>query len=146
HNPLLLAAMPVYRVTLRGLLSFRWLVLAAATIGMAVVFLRVTPQLGFEFLPYMDEGVIWVRANFPEGTALQQTSAFGARVREIAREFEDIRFVSVQTGRNDSGTAPFPPSRMEIMIGPRPREKWTQFRTKPELLAALGKRLREEFP
>jgi cobalt-zinc-cadmium resistance protein CzcA len=146
HNPLLLAAMPVYRVTLRGLLSFRWIVLACATIGMALVFLRVTPHLGFEFLPYMDEGVIWVRANFPEGTSLQQTSAFGQRVREIAGEFEDIRFVSVQTGRNDSGTDPFPPSRMEIMIGPRPRERWTQFRTKPELLAALGKRLREEFP
>ena len=27
----------------------------------------VVPRLGIEFLPYMDEGVIWVRANFPEG-------------------------------------------------------------------------------
>jgi cobalt-zinc-cadmium resistance protein CzcA len=32
------------------------------------------------------------------------------------------------------------------MIGPKPREQWTQYRTKHELVAAIGKRLREEFP
>ena len=35
---------------------------------------------------------------------------------------------------------------MEMMIGPKPREQWTQFHTKHELMAALGKRLREEYP
>src|SRR5262249_29682627 len=49
-------------------------------------------------------------------------------------------------GRNDSGTDPFPPSRMEIMIGPHPRETWKQFQNKQELIAALGDRLRSEFP
>ena len=52
----------------------------------------------------------------------------------------------MQAGRNDRGTDPFPPSRMEIMIGPKPREQWKQFQTKQELVGALGKRLREEFP
>ena len=55
-------------------------------------------------------------------------------------------FISVQSGRNDDNTEPFPPSRMEMMIGPKPREQWTQFHTKHELMAALGKRLREEYP
>ena len=32
------------------------------------------------------------------------------------------------------------------MIGPRPREQWKQFRTKQELIAALGTRYRGEFP
>src|SRR5262249_6271515 len=41
---------------------------------------------------------------------------------------------------------PFPPSRIEMMIGPRPRQHWQQFRTKQELIAALGARYREEFP
>src|SRR5207248_10233242 len=35
---------------------------------------------------------------------------------------------------------------MEIMIGPRPRDRWKQFKTKQELLAALGGKLRAEFP
>jgi cobalt-zinc-cadmium resistance protein CzcA len=146
ENPLLALARPVYALALRVLLAFRWLVVGAVIVILVAVCVKVVPQLGFEFLPYMDEGVIWVRANFPEGTSLQQTSEFGKRIREIVLEFPDIKFISVQAGRNDSGTDPFPPSRLEIMIGPRPREQWTQFRTKHDLLVALGHRLREEFP
>ncbi len=146
ENPLLKWSRPLYGAALRGLLRIRWLVVAAVIIGIVTVAVRVGPLVGFEFLPYMDEGVIWVRANFPEGTALEQTSAYGKRLREIAREFTDIDFVIVQAGRNDDGTDPFPPSRIEMMVGPKPREHWKQFKTKPELLAALGKRYREEFP
>ncbi|MCS6896621.1 MAG: efflux RND transporter permease subunit, partial [Nitrospira sp.] len=146
ENPLLTLARPLYATILRGLLAARWLVLAVVLCMVAVVCLRVVPRLGVEFLPYMDEGVIWVRANFPEGTSLRQSSAYGRRIREVVLEFPDVRFISVQAGRNDSGTDPFPPSRLEIMIGPRPMKQWTQFRTKHELVAAIGRRLREEFP
>jgi cobalt-zinc-cadmium resistance protein CzcA len=110
------------------------------------VIVLIVPRLGTEFLPYIDEGVIWVRANFPEGTSLQQTAQFGRRLREVVLEFPDIQFVAVQSGRNDSGTDPFPPSRIEMMIGPKPREEWTQFTTKQDLVAALGARFREKFP
>src|SRR5262249_40353690 len=145
-NPLLRLFRPVYGLILHGLLKARWAVAAACVVLVAGVIVIIVPRLGFEFLPYMDEGVIWVRANFPEGTSLEQTSAFGKRIRDIVLEFEDIKFISVQSGRNDSGTDPFPPSRMEIMIGPYPRETWKQFRTKSELIKALGDVLRSEFP
>lgn len=146
ENPVLRLVTPVYARVLRFLLSIPWLAMAVVVCLLAVVLIRVAPRLGIEFLPYMDEGVVWVRANFPEGTALQQTSEYGRRIREIALEFEDVKFISVQAGRNDSGTDPFPPSRLEIMIGPLPREHWRQFTTKQQLIAAIGKRLREEFP
>ncbi|HSQ54272.1 MAG TPA: efflux RND transporter permease subunit, partial [Gemmata sp.] len=146
ENPVLHWCRPLYGEALRGLLAARWLVVGGVAIAIGLVGIRIAPNLGFEFLPYMDEGVIWVRANFPEGTALEQTSDYGRRFREIAHEFEDVKFAIVQAGRNDDGTDPFPPSRVEMMIGPKPREHWKQFRTKHELLAALGKRYREEFP
>ncbi|HXD88903.1 MAG TPA: CusA/CzcA family heavy metal efflux RND transporter [Urbifossiella sp.] len=146
ENPVLKLARPIYGAVLRGLLAARWVTVAVMICIVGLVALRVAPKLGFEFLPYMDEGVIWVRANFPEGTSLEQTNLFGARIREIALEFDDIHFISVQCGRNDSGTDPFPPSRMEIMIGPKPRREWTQFSNKQDLVAALGSRLRAEFP
>lgn len=146
ENPVLRWSRPVYAVLLRALLAGRWLVVAAVVCGAAVVATRVVPRLGFEFLPYMDEGVIWVRANYPEGTSLEQTSEYGKRLREIALEFPDIKVAVVQAGRNDDGTDPFPPSRVEMMVGPKPRDAWTQFRTKQELVAALGRRYRDEFP
>jgi len=146
ENPLLRVAWPVYMATLRAMLAGRWLVVAASVCLLAAVVVRVVPRLGVEFLPYMDEGVVWVRANFPEGTALRQTGEYGRRIREVGLEFPDVKFVSVQAGRNDSGTDPFPPSRLEIMIGPKPRGQWTGYATKQALVGAIGKRLREEFP
>ncbi len=146
ENPLLRWFRPVYAVSLRGLLTSRWLVAVSAAALLAVVFAHVIPRLGTEFLPYMDEGVIWVRANFPEGTSIEQTARFGKSIRRIILDFPEIEFATVQSGRNDSGTDPFPPSRMEMMIGPKPREQWQRFHAKHELVAALGKRLREEFP
>jgi cobalt-zinc-cadmium resistance protein CzcA len=146
ENPLLRWFTPIYGWVLSGLLRVRWLVATLSVAGLVLVLVLLVPRLGTEFLPYLDEGVLWVRANFPEGTSLEQTSAFGRRLREVALEFPDIKFAIVQAGRNDDGTDPFPPSRIEMMIGPRPREHWQQFRTKQELIAALGSRYREEFP
>jgi cobalt-zinc-cadmium resistance protein CzcA len=149
ENPLLHWFRPVYSAILRRLLEARWLVAAAVAVLLAVVFIRVLPRLGTEFLPYMDEGVIWIRANFPEGTSIEQTMRFGKIVREVLmnkEEFPDLSYVTVQSGRNDSGTDPFPPSRMEMMVGPKPRADWKKFHDKHELVAAMGNKLRKEFP
>ena len=147
ENPLLRWFRPVYAASLRGLLRGRWLVAAVVAGLLAVVFARVLPRLGTEFLPYMDEGVIWIRANFPEGTSIQQTTRFGKGIREIVLAFPEIEFATVQAGRNDSGTDPFPPSRMELMVGPKPRAAWKRFhKNKHELVAALGDELRKQFP
>jgi cobalt-zinc-cadmium resistance protein CzcA len=147
ENPLLRWFRPVYARMLRFLLWARWVVAACVVTILFAVAWWISPRLGTEFLPYMDEGVIWVRANFPEGTSLQQTAAFGKRIREIIRnEFPDISFIMVQSGRNDSGTDPFPPSRMEMMLGPKPRNEWTKFANKQELVNALRQRLHDEFP
>jgi len=146
ENPVLTWIYPHYSALLVILLKYRWLAVGGATAMLVSVLLFIVPRLGTEFLPYMDEGVIWVRANYPEGTSLQQTSKFGQRLREIALEFPDISFIVVQAGRSDSGTDPYPPSRIEMLIGPKPRDQWLQFHRKQELVAALGLRFRSEFP
>lgn len=146
ENPLLRWFTPVYVSLVEKLLKARWPVATISLAGLVVVLVQLVPRLGTEFLPYLDEGVIWVRSNFPEGTSLEQSNEYGLRLREIALEFPDIKFAVAQTGRNDEGTDPFPPSRIEMMIGPNPRETWKQYRKKQELIAALGARYREEFP
>jgi heavy metal efflux system protein len=137
---------PRYRRFVALLLERRVPVAIGAAAVVVLTFAAVVPRLGTEFLPYLDEGVIWVRVNFPEGTALEQTAAFGKQIRDVVLGFPDVSFVIVQSGRNDSGTDPFPPSRMEMMIGPRPREEWVQVHSKQELVEGIGKRLRDEFP
>lgn len=146
ENPLLTLIRPAYAVMLRGMMASRWLVLAVAVSIMAIIGMRVAPRLGFEFLPYLDEGTIWIKVGFPEGTSLQQTAEFGKQIRKTILEFPDVKFASAQIGRTEAWTEPFPPSRIEMMVGPRPKDEWTRFKTKQELTAAIGRRLREEFP
>ncbi|WP_019866250.1 efflux RND transporter permease subunit [Methylovulum miyakonense] len=146
ENPLLTWLYPRYSALLKRLLHWRWQAVGAAVAVLVGVLVLILPKLGSEFLPYMDEGVVWVRANFPEGTSLQQSSKFGQRLREIALKFPDVAFIVVQAGRSDSGTDPFPPSRLEMLVSPKPRDEWVQFQRKQELVAALGNSFRSEFP
>ncbi len=145
ENPLLQWARPIYGGLIRRLIHLRWLVAAGVVAALVWVCTQIVPSLGFDFLPYLDEGVIWVRANFPEGTALDQTSNFANRMRDLIREFDDVTFVVSQAGRNDSGTDPFVPSRVEMMIGLKPMEEWTE-PSKQALIAKIGGKLRSQFP
>jgi cobalt-zinc-cadmium resistance protein CzcA len=145
ENPLLTAVRPAYAALLRVLLAARWLVAAAAVAVIVWVAVVIVPRLGFDFLPYLDEGVIWVRANFPEGTALESTAKYADEMRSLIHEFPDVTFVVSQAGRNDSGTDPFVPSRVEMMVGLKPMEDWVSS-SKQELVAGIGSRLRGEFP
>jgi cobalt-zinc-cadmium resistance protein CzcA len=145
ENPVLVFLRPAYAAVLKGLVSARWLVLVTAVAAFCMISWQLLPRLGFDFLPYLDEGTIWVRANFPEGTALQKSSEYADELRSLIREFPEVSFAVSQAGRNDSGTDPFVPSRVEILVGLKPMEQWT-VATKHELIAAMGDRLRSDFP
>jgi cobalt-zinc-cadmium resistance protein CzcA len=147
ENPLLAAARWCYHHVIRACLAMRWFVVAGAISIFAFVMVRFGLRLGVEFLPYMDEGNIYIRASFPEGTSLQQTAEFAKRFRQILLEYPEVLTVAAQSGRNDSGTDPFPPNRLEVMVVPKLQAHWReQFHTKQELLADLRQRFRHEFP
>ena len=145
ENPVLKWSRPLYAGLLRVLIPLRWFVAAWSVGALVWVCVRIVPQLGFDFLPYLDEGVIWVRASFPEGTSLDQTATYANRMRGMIREFPDVTFVTSQAGRNDSGTDPYVPSRAEMMVGLKPMEEWIE-PSKQTLIAKIGQSLRSEFP
>ncbi len=78
-NPVLKWLSVQYERALRVSIAFPWRVLAAA--GTIVVGAFVMASfLGSEFLPQLDEGVVWIRANFPAGISL--TKSRRARERD----------------------------------------------------------------
>lgn len=145
ENPLLQWYRPVYAGLLGILLKMRWLVAVSVLAIVTLICVTIVPKLGIDFLPYLDEGTIWVRANFSEGTSLEQTASFANRMRNLIQEFPDVTFVTSQAGRNDSGTDPFVPSRVEMMVGMKPMDQWVE-RSKQDLIQKIGARLRSEFP
>jgi cobalt-zinc-cadmium resistance protein CzcA len=135
-----------YKSILPKVLQRRTKIISACGAVFVVVLVLVLPRLGTEFLPYMDEGVFWIRANFPEGISLKENARYGDQMRKILHEFQEVSFATTQTGRNDAGTDPFPTDRIEMMIGLKDRSEWAKFHNKLELEAAIQRRLSEQFP
>lgn len=102
-------------------------------------------SLGSEFLPQLDEGVIWVRANLPPGTSLAKSSEIARDMSTLIRQSKEVKAVGSQTGRNDSGTDPFGPNRNELLITLYPYDTWGG-KTKAQLVEELNQRLRANIP
>jgi heavy metal efflux system protein len=144
-NPLVLFMTRQYEVVLRGLLRRGW-----AVILMTLVILGGTAwlstKLGSEFLPHLDEGVVWVRAKLPPGISVEKSAEVANRLRAIAMEFQEVRHVSSQTGRQESNTEPFGPNQNELLLVLEPYETWTSGRSKEEFVEELAGRYRNGVP
>jgi heavy metal efflux system protein len=106
----------------------------------------VGAHLGSEFIPPLDEGEIWIRANLPSGISLEQSAEMAARMRALILESPEVKLVSSQTGRNDSGTDPFGPNRNEILVTLNPYNTWKRGKRKADLVDELSRRLQTNIP
>jgi cobalt-zinc-cadmium resistance protein CzcA len=144
-NPLVAGLAKVYGRVLESALRAAWAVVAvaAAVVGGAVL---LAAQLGTEFLPSLDEGTIWIRSNLPPGTSLEKSASVASRMREVLKQFPEVRRVASQAGRNDAGTDPFGPNRIELLVTLNPYEEWPKGRGKPDLIRDFSRVLPEEIP
>jgi cobalt-zinc-cadmium resistance protein CzcA len=92
--------------------------------GAAVLALLLGAFLGRDFLPYLDEGSIWVQVQLPPGLSIEKSSAMADELRAAVRDFPEIATVVTQVGRNDDGTDPWTPSHIEVAIALHPYRKW----------------------
>ncbi len=123
---------------------------ARLTVGVAACVvsgaLYLGTHLGSEFLPTLDEGLIWIRANLPSGISLEKSAEMAARMREAILRSPEVKLVTSQTGRNDSGTDPFGPNRNELLVDLHPYNTWKPGKAKPDLVEELSQRLQAEIP
>lgn len=97
--------------------------------------------LGTEFLPELDEGAIWLRAQLPYSASLEQSVQTARQVRKIIMDFPQVKTIASQTGRPDDGTdvTGFYNNEFDIIL--YPREEWKPQITKDELIDSMHKRL-----
>lgn len=134
-----------YRKDLSRALARPGLVVLAG-VGVVGVSLVAAGHLGTEFLPQLDEGVIWIRANLPPGTSLAKSAETAADMRALIRQSPEVRLVSSQSGRVDSGTDPFGPNRNELLVALNPYSSWPRGKHKRDLVEELEARLRGNIP
>jgi cobalt-zinc-cadmium resistance protein CzcA len=121
----------------------RVLVGAATVVAAALV---MSAFLGTEFLPQLDEGVVWIRANFPAGISLTKSADLATEIRRLVKQSPEVREVASQTGRNDDGTDPYGPNRNELFVALTPYETWAPGRVKAALVEELSQRLQGAIP
>jgi len=102
--------------------------------------------LGIEFLPTLDEGVIWIRAVLPPGISLDESARMAGQIRNIVSQYPEVQMVSSQTGRNDSGTDPYGPNRNEFFVALKPYDVWPAGMNKAGLISQLSRKLNEQIP
>lgn len=107
-------------------------------VAAALLALVLGAFLGRDFLPYLDEGSIWVQIDLPPGLSIEKSSIMADEFRAAALEFPEIAYAVTQTGRNDDGTDPFTPSKIEASLGLRPYREWGG--DKQALIARLDER------
>jgi len=97
--------------------------------------------LGTEFLPELDEGAIWLRAQLPYSASLDQSVQTARQVRKIIMEFPQVKTIASQTGRPDDGTdvTGFYNNEFDIIL--YPREEWNPKISKDELIDSMHQRL-----
>lgn len=106
----------------------------------------LSTQLGVEFLPELDEGVIWIRSNLPPGTSLQKSAEVASDIRSVIMESPEVLLVASQSGRNEDGTDPFGPNRNEILVELHPYSTWPRNKTRDDLVDEISQRLRDSIP
>lgn len=104
-------------------------------------------KLGTEFLPELDEGCIWVRVFLPAGISLEASNQYPGILRKELSNYKEVKGVLTQLGRNDDGTDPFGPNRIEAMIQlKQPYSSWESKLTKKQLVLRIKSNLEKLIP
>ncbi|GIW85832.1 MAG: hypothetical protein KatS3mg108_0156 [Isosphaeraceae bacterium] len=146
-----------YLNQLQACLRFRWLTIGSFVLAVGVTVVWVMPQLGREFMPELDEGVLWVRGMFPRNVSLEENGEKSRAIRRILCDFPEVRMVMGQLGRPDSGVDPTGFYSAEYFVplkdarewpAVKDREGWSAWlfgpkrpRTKLELIEEMNERL-----
>jgi cobalt-zinc-cadmium resistance protein CzcA len=98
--------------------------------------------LGSEFLPQLNEGSIYVRANLPLSISLDEGVRLSNKMRRVFMEFPEVKQVMSQAGRPNDGTDPTGFYNVEFFVDLAPKDDWKRKVSKEQLIAEMQQKLR----
>jgi len=135
----------LYNPMLRFALARRKLV-----VGIGIVFIAIAAffgsRLGSEFLPALDEGNLWIRAELPMTTSLQDGEAATRKMRLILQRHPEVITVISQHGRPDDGSDASPFSNVELFVPLKPYGQWQKGLTKDQLINSVQTEFEDALP
>ncbi len=135
----------VYARVIRLALEHR----AAVLVGMGVVALLAilaVRTLGLEFLPKLEEGNLWIRADMPPSISLEAGNGYVNQMRRLIGSYPEVQTVVSQHGRPDDGTDATGFFNAEFFAPLTDASTWPRGMTKAKLTAQMSAALQSEFP
>lgn len=139
HSEWMHALQEGYRSILSKVTKIRTPVIIASVSILAGSIL-LSPLLGSEFLPKLDEGNIWLTVSLPPSTGLEKTKSIERNIRNILTSYKEVNLVVSHVGRPDDGTDPKGPNNIEILADLKPKSEW-RFSNKEELIQDMSQKM-----
>ncbi|HVZ39129.1 MAG TPA: CusA/CzcA family heavy metal efflux RND transporter [Candidatus Kapabacteria bacterium] len=121
--------------------------LTASIAGLVVVAATIAGGgIGTEFLPELDEGSFNIRCFLPAGISLDEAAKIPPIIRGVIAGHPQVEAVVSQLGRNDDGTDPYGPNRIETYVGLKDYAAWASDTSKRQLLFTIKQQLEQKVP
>ena len=109
-------------------------------IGLALV-----PFMGREYIPYLEEGTLHLRATYDPNISLSETIVLTSAIEKNLMDIPEITGILSRIGRGEVGSHAHLINDAEILIQIQPIQKWKRFKHKDELIDEI-EHLLEDFP
>jgi cobalt-zinc-cadmium resistance protein CzcA len=139
HNPVLTWTSRFYQRVIHHVTHHPLHAIMPAIVA-AVLAMILSVSIGKEFLPYLDEGSVWLQVQLPPGLSLAKAAKMADEIRSATLEFPEVATIVTQLGRNDDGTDPWTPSHIESFVGLKPYHTWPDHGDKQALIKRLAER------
>ncbi len=147
ESPITVWLEKIYRPILSFSLNHR-VIISLIAIGSLLSSLALTPFLGSEFLPELEEGNIWLRVTIlPTSVSLDKAVQVAGEIRRVIKSYKEVINVVSQVGSPDDGTDPNTYSTIEVLVDLKLQDQWrSQFKTKEALVDSMEAELNHEMP
>lgn len=130
--------------------SFRWifahqrisLIVAISFMGLTFISSKF---LGSEFLPELDEGALWVKAQLPMSSSLDESNDMARKMMDIIEKYPEVNHTLAQVGRTVDGTDPKGFFNVEIAVDLKQKKDWPKGVTTESLVDDINGKL-SQFP
>lgn len=115
------------------------------TVVVFAIGLGLVPFMGREYIPYLEEGTLHLRATFDPNISLAETIAMTSSIEKTLIDIPEITGILSRIGRGEVGSHAHLINDAEILIQIQPIQKWKRFKHKDELIDEIEHHL-EDFP
>ena len=141
RNPVNRFLIAVYMPVIQWVLRFRKTTIALALLAL-ILTIPAFMRLGSEFMPPLNEGMIFYMPTTLPGISVTQSSRLLQMQDRILKSFPEVEWVLGKAGRAETSTDPAPFSMGETTVMLKPEAEWRPGMTWDKLVDEMDKKMR----